>query len=57
MTARAGLSGQRSDEIIAGLASGLLVVGVRWARTARLNPAGRHVLGMEGAWSWTAWRT
>jgi signal transduction histidine kinase len=51
MTARAEASERLSDEIIASLTSGLLVVGDDH-RVRSLNPAGRRLLGMPEA-DWT----
>src|SRR6185436_14533539 len=51
MAARAEASERLSDEIIASLTSGLLVVGDDH-RVKSLNPAGRRLLGMpEADWS------
>jgi PAS domain S-box-containing protein len=51
MTARAEASERLSDEIIASLTSGLLVVGDDH-RVRSLNPSGRRLLGMpEAEWS------
>jgi PAS domain S-box-containing protein len=51
MAARAEASERLSDEIIASLTSGLLVVGED-RRVRSLNPAGRRLLGMgEADWS------
>src|SRR5918994_4801776 len=51
MAARAEASERLSDEIIASLTSGLLVVGED-RRVRSLNPAGRRLLGMPDAdWS------
>jgi signal transduction histidine kinase len=51
MVARAEASERLSDEIIAGLASGLLLVGED-RRVKSLNPAGRRLLGMpESGWT------
>ena len=51
MTARAEASERLSDEIIASLTSGLLVVGEDH-QVRSLNPAGRRLLGMADA-AWT----
>ena len=51
MTARAEASERLSDEIIASLTSGLLVVGEDH-QVRSLNPAGRRLLGMADA-EWT----
>jgi PAS domain S-box-containing protein len=51
MTARAEASERLSDEIIASLTSGLLVVGEDH-HVRSLNPAGRRLLGMPDA-NWT----
>ena len=53
MVARAEASERLSDEIIASLTSGLLVVGDD-RRVKSLNPAGRRLLGLPG---WRAGRT
>src|ERR1700752_2935872 len=51
MKARAEASERLSDEIVASLTSGLLVVGDD-RRVRSLNPAGRRMLGMPEA-DWT----